>query len=180
MRIRTFTVVGSVVAIAASIPLGMAFAAASGSSNSRSHNFQSAGQGTSVSESKPGCQFTAAGCTIKTTGYANNGSLGNGKYTETITIDWAANYSNGKGGYCAPSSGPSVLTTSHGKIDIQTTGTVCEVAKSVTFGRHVFFGTYSVTGGTGRFAHASGTGSSYGGDNGFTHNAYVSFGTIKY
>ena len=178
---RVMTVVAATGALAL-ISGGMAFAAghpAAGTAK-KTHTmaFSSSGQGTEQSLSPSGCQFTAQGCIVRASGTAAAAHLGHGPFTTTLTIDWAANYSNGKGGSCAPATGPSVLTTSRGQLDLQNTGTICEIGPTGVIVHHVFFGTFTITGGTGRLATASGSGSVYGGDDGVGNFGYTAFGTI--
>ena len=143
--------------------------------------FKSSGSGTETSLSPAGCQFTATGCTVQTTGTATSSHLGTGPYTSTLTIKWAAATPNGQGGFCAPATGSSTLTAANGAtLTFSQTGTVCEVGKSSPNVAHTFTGTYTITGGTGRFAGATGSGTISGGDNGQGISSYTASGTISY
>jgi len=149
--------------------------------NSVSHSFSSNGSGTETSLSGVGCQFTPAGCTVQTSGTATSSHLGTGPYTTTLTVLWSQATPNGDGGYCAPATGPSTLTAANGdQLDLQNTGTVCEVGPTGNNAPHTFTGTYTITGGTGRFTRASGSGSLTGGDDGQGNSNYSASGTISY
>jgi hypothetical protein len=143
--------------------------------------FKSSGSGTEMSLSAAGCQFTLAGCTVQSTGTATSSHLGTGPYTSTLTVFWAAATPNGAGGFCAPASGPATLTAANGDtLTMQVTGTVCEVGATSANVPHTFTGTYTITGGTGRFAGATGSGTSTGGDDGYGNSYYSDAGTIDY
>lgn len=86
---------------------------------------------------------------------------------------------NGDGGYCAPASGTSTLTAANGDaVYLTMTGTVCEVGATGLNVPHTFSGTYTITGGTGRFDNATGSGSVTGGDDGWGDVWYQLRGTI--
>lgn len=143
--------------------------------------FSSGGSGTETSLSASGCQFTAAGCTVETNGTQTSSHLGRGAYVSDLTVDWAQAYPNGDGGFCAPASGPSVLTAANGDtLTLSNTGTVCEVGKTGANVPHTFTGTFTISGGTGRFANASGAGTESGGDDGAGNSSYSASGTINY
>ena len=143
--------------------------------------FKSAGNGTETSLSATGCQLTLAGCTVQSTGTATSSHMGTGPYTSTLTVDWAAATSNGAGGFCAPASGTGTITAANGDtLNQSESGTVCEVGATGANDAHTFTGTYTNTGGTGRFAHATGGGSVSGGDDGAGHSNYSESGTISY
>jgi hypothetical protein len=141
--------------------------------------FKSAGSGTET-PGAPGCQFTGS-CTVGSTGTATSSHMGTGPYTSSLTIDYAAAYSNGQGGFCAPASGTGTITAANGDTLTQNdSGTVCEVGATGTNVPHTFTGTYTNTGGTGRFATASGGGTVTGGDDGSGNSNYQETGTISY
>ena len=144
--------------------------------------FKSAGFGTETSLSASGCQFTAAGCTVESNGTAISSYMGTGPYVSTLTVDWAAATSNGDGGYCAPASGTQgMISGANGDTLYQSeTGTVCEVGASSLTAPHTFSGTFTITGGTGRFAAASGSGTVTGGDDGYGNSYYSETGTISF
>ena len=141
--------------------------------------FKSSGQGTEVPGAS-GCQFTGS-CTVGATGTAMTSHLGSGPYTSSLTIDYTRAFSNGDGGSCAPASGSGTITAANGDtLDQTETGTVCEVGHTGLNVPHTFRGTYTNTGGTGRFASASGGGTVNGSDDGSGNTSYQETGTISY
>jgi hypothetical protein len=115
--------------------------------------------GTVLTTGAAGCQFTAIGCTLTSSGTV--GGPWTGTYTSTFTILWASasTYSNGVGGFCAPATGTVILTlTGLGTITKQETGPVCEVGATGLNVAHTFNGTFIVQSGTGVFAGATGSG----------------------
>ncbi len=143
--------------------------------------FSSSGSGTETSLSASGCQFTAAGCTVQTNGTQTSSHLGTGPYQTTLTVDWAAATSNGQGGFCAPASGPSILTAANGDtLTLSNTGIVCEVGATGNNVPHSYNGTYTITGGTGRFTDATGSGRVTGSDDGDGNSQYSASGTLSY
>ena len=123
------------------------------------HDVTVSSTGTITNAGASGCQFTAAGCTITSTGTLN-GILG-GTYSSTWTILWQQATSNGQGGYCAPATGTTTLAVPvFGTLTKSEQGTVCEVGATGTNVEHVLQnGTFTTTGGTGRLSHAAGSGS---------------------
>jgi hypothetical protein len=123
------------------------------------HDVTVASAGTVTSAGASGCQFTDAGCTVTSSG-SLLGVVG-GTYTSSWTILWKQATSNGAGGYCAPASGTTTLTVPKiGTLSKTEQGTVCEVGPTGTDVEHVLNGgTFSVSGGSGLLAHASGSGS---------------------
>lgn len=143
--------------------------------------FKSAGSGTETSLSSPGCQFTLQGCTVQSNGTATSSHMGTGPYVSTLTVDWAAATSNRAGGFCAPATGTGTITAANGDtLDQTEQGTVCEVGPTASNAPHSFSGTYTNTGGTGRFSTASGGGTVTGGDDGSGNSNYQETGTISY
>lgn len=143
--------------------------------------FNSAGSGTETSLSAAGCQFTVGGCVVQTTGAASSAHLGSGPYVSTLTVHWAQATSNGAGGFCAPADGPSTLTAANGDtLTLSNTGTVCEVGATGANVPHTFNGRFTITGGTGRFAEASGSGTETAGDDGAGNSTYTLSGSITY
>jgi hypothetical protein len=117
--------------------------------------------GTVTGAGAAGCQFTAAGCTLASTGVVA-GAL-TGTYSATFTILWQSPQArtNGAGGFCAPATGTVVLTMPGlGTITKAETGEVCEVGATGVNVPHTFTGTFTVTSGTGLFAGATGAGTS--------------------
>ncbi len=142
--------------------------------------FASAGSGAET----PGatnCQTSTLGCTVTSSGVAMSVHLGKGTYSSSLTIYWTDYTSNGDGGYCAPALGSSTLVAANGDtLNEIVSGTVCEVGSSSPTASHVFTGEYAITGGTGRFANAAGTGAIVGGDDGNGNSYYSEQGTISY
>lgn len=135
--------------------------------------FKDEGSGTETSLSPSNCQNNPPfECTVQTNGTAHGVPLGSGSYVSTITINWGQASSNGQGGYCAPIAtdvqSTAVLNGPNGNsIDITTnSGTICEVGPTGINDAHTFNGTFTITGGTGRFVGATGNGYEIGGDNG--------------
>jgi hypothetical protein len=122
-------------------------------------NLSEQGQGVETNPGTPGCQFTSAGCTVSSGGTITGTPIQQGTYTSTLTIDYASASSNGQGGFCAPASGTATLFGPNGSITKNESGTVCEVGPTGNNVEHTFNGTYTITGGTGAYAGASGSGS---------------------
>ncbi len=109
----------------------------------------------------PSCQLTAAGCTIVSTGTATGAPVAHGTVSSTLTIFWTQATSNGQGGFCAPASGTASLVDSANAantLSLSESGTVCEVGPTGPNVEHRFTGTFSITGGAGAFAGATGHG----------------------
>jgi len=120
-------------------------------------NVKISATGTVTDAGTAGCQFTAAGCTLTSSGTLT-GVVG-GTFTSTFTILWMQASPNGQGGFCAPATGHTTLTLPGlGTITKNETGTVCEVGPTGLNVPHTFTGTFTVTGGTGVFNNASGSG----------------------
>jgi hypothetical protein len=157
-------------------------AASSALAGSASLPFKSAGSGTETAAAA-GCQFTLVGCTVQSTGTATSSHMGTGPFTSTLTVEWYAAYPNPNvsGAFCAPATGTGTITAANGDTLTQSeSGTVCELARSASNVPHSFTGTYTNTGGTGRFANATGGGTVTGGDDGFGNSNYQETGTISY
>jgi hypothetical protein len=153
------------------------------SGSAASRPFKSAGSGTETNLSAPGCQFTAAGCVVESNGRATSSHLGTGPYTSDLRVDWASAYSNPDvtNAYCAPANGTGTLTAANGDTLTQfESGTVCETAASAPNVPHSFTGSFFDTGGTGRFAGSTGSGTITGGDDGAGNSNYTETGTISY
>jgi hypothetical protein len=180
--VKKFAVLFTLVLIAMLLIIGTSHSGAfAKGTNSVSRPFSSSGSGTEKSLSGAGCQFTLAGCIVQTKGTATSSHLGKGPYTTTLTVLWSQATSNGQGGFCAPATGPSTLTAANGdQLDLQNTGTVCEIGPTGSNVPHSYTGTYTITGGTGPFTSASGSGSVTGGDDGQGNSNYTLSGTISY
>ena len=143
--------------------------------------FHSSGSGSETAVSGSGCQFTLAGCTVTTSGWATSSHMGAGNYSTSLTVNWSAAYSNGAGGYCAPASGTGQLTAANGAtLNQSESGIVCEVGSTSLVAPHTFTGTFQDTGGTGRFSSAMGAGTITGGDDGMGTSYFSEDGTISY
>lgn len=157
-------------------------AVAMGTSGALAHSqdlpFHSSGSGSEVSGGPSGCQFGGV-CTVVTDGTATSSHLGSGPYVSTLLVDYQHVTFNGSE-YCVPVTGSSVLTAANGDtLDVQTTsGTVCGGVS--TGATHSFTGTYQITGGTVRFASATGSGTETGTDDGAGNSTYTLDGTIDY
>lgn len=113
--------------------------------------------GTVTNAGTAGCQLSASGCTLSSSGTLT-GVVG-GTFTSTFTIMWTQATPNGQGGFCAPATGQTTLTLPGlGTISKTETGTVCEVGPTGPNVAHTFTGTFTVTGGTGLFNNAIGSG----------------------
>lgn len=165
------------------VGMGVLAAAPASAHPVKAQPFKSAGVGTET-PAAPGCQFTLDGCTVVTTGTSVTSHVGKGSYISTLTIDWMAvtpPQSNGEGGFCAPATGTAIITAPNGDTLNQTEqGTVCEVGPTAANAPHVFNGTFTNAGGTGRFSNASGGGTVLGGDDGNGNSGYLETGTISY
>lgn len=121
-------------------------------------NLNEQGQGVETVPAPDGCQFTLGGCTVQSGGTITGTPIQQGTYSSTLTVDWASATSNGQGGFCAPASGTATLFGPNGTITKDESGTVCEVGPTGINVEHTFQGTYTITGGTGAYAGATGSG----------------------
>jgi hypothetical protein len=113
--------------------------------------------GTVTNAGGVGCQFSASGCTLTSTG--NLTGIVGGTYSSTFTIMWTQATANGQGGFCAPASGDTTLTLpALGTLTKHEIGKVCEVGATGLNVAHTFTGTFTVSSGTGVFAGATGSG----------------------
>jgi hypothetical protein len=116
-----------------------------------------AATGTVTNAGAPGCQLQTTGCTLTSSG--NLTGIVGGTYGSTLTIMWTQATPNGQGGFCAPAAGDTTLTLPGlGTITKHETGQVCEIGATGVNVAHAFTGTFTVTGGTGFFAGATGSG----------------------
>jgi hypothetical protein len=113
--------------------------------------------GTVTNPGAAGCQTSPSGCTLTSTG--NLTGIVGGTYSSTFVILWTQATPNGQGGFCAPASGDTTLTLPGlGTLTKHETGRVCEVGATGVNVAHTFSGTFTVSGGTGTFAGATGSG----------------------
>lgn len=158
-------------------------------SGGKGHVVQFQATGTSGTEStdpnsKPGCQFGGQ-CIVDSKGTA---TVTAGSYTfpatysSTLTIDYSKVTFPTPTSFCAPASGTVTLTsTVHASDQIfkSEQGQVC--GGTAPGAPHTFSGTYIITGGSGRFARASGSGTVTVTDNGTgTISSSDEKGTIRY
>ena len=120
-------------------------------------NIRITGTGTVTNAGAAGCQLSASGCTLTSTG--NLTGVVGGTYSSTFTIMWTQATPNGQGGFCAPATGDTILTLPGlGTITKHEIGKVCEVGATGVNVAHTFIGTFTVTGGTGMFSSGTGAG----------------------
>jgi hypothetical protein len=113
--------------------------------------------GTVTNAGAVGCQSNAGGCTLTSSGTLDG--IAGGTYSSTLTIMWTQATPNGHGGFCAPAAGDTTLTVPGlGTLTKHESGTVCEVGATGPNVAHTFSGSFTVTGGTGLFAGATGSG----------------------
>jgi hypothetical protein len=97
-----------------------------------------------------GLAGTIAGSPIKT-----------GTIATALTVDTANAKSNDFGGTCAPATGTVTLTdstTTTNSLSENVEGRLCEVGGTGASAGHVFFGRYTVSGGSGAYSSAEGRG----------------------
>lgn len=150
-----------------------------------SHNhipFIATGSGTQTNQSPADCQSTGTrDCTLQTTGMFSGFPIIKGTYMTTLTVHWGTSTPNGSGGSCAPADGPTTLTALDGdQLTLQNTGNYCEIGPTGPSVPHRYTGTYTITGGTGRFANAAGTGTVISFDDGMGHSYFIAWGKIFY
>jgi hypothetical protein len=184
---RTWAVAVPAVA-AALLVLAPASASAAGNGNGRSSNtveFQAkADNGTETSTGPAGCQFGGT-CNVSTTGTADvrAGNYGfQATYTSALAINYGAVTFPQPGEYCAPAAGTVHIvsnSTPGDSIDKTEQGQVC--ADTSAGASHTFTGTYTITGGSGRFSGATGSGSVRTTDDGAGNvTSSHEWGTITY
>lgn len=134
-------------------------AAMSGSALAANLNEQGTGQQTS--SGAPNCQNEAAGCTITSAGTFTGTPIAVGTFTSTLTILYTQ-YTPGPAPYafCAPASGGATLVDSSDSANTITkseSGQLC-ASSFGSDGSYTFIGTYDITGGTGIYSGATGSG----------------------
>lgn len=115
------------------------------------------------------------GCTVSASGTSTGTPIG-GDWILRLDIGGPTSQNGSTTspqGVCIPGAGAGTITETGGDtLSFNAVGTVCE--EGVSSGPYVFIGTYRITGGTGRFAAAIGTGSAsaaYGREGTFTRGA---------
>jgi hypothetical protein len=144
---------------AAAVVTAGALALMSGSALAATFSEQSAGSQTS--SGAPNCQNEAAGCTITSAGTITGTPITAGTFTSTLTI-YYTQFTVGNPGYafCAPASGSATLVDGANSADTiskDETGQVC-ASSFGSGGSYTFIGNYTITGGTGAYSGATGTG----------------------
>ena len=161
--------------------LGSGLAWADGNGN-QVDQFHQVGKGV-TGGAAPGCQFTQAGCTETLSGTVNGTPIHQGTYSGMLTINYSQATSNGQGGYCAPASGQVTLTDSQtpsNSISKNEHGTVCEVGATGNNVPHTFNGTFQITGGTGEYSDATGSGTVQASEQGDGTTTTHEDGTFSY
>jgi hypothetical protein len=151
---RIITRLGGIAAVAA-----CALALMSGSALAATLGEQEAGSQTSAGASN--CQFSPSGCTIGSAGTVIGTPITAGTFTSTLTI-YYTQFTVGNPGFafCAPASGSATLvdgTNTANTISKAESGQVC-ASSFGSDGSYTFIGNYTITGGTGIYSGATGTG----------------------
>lgn len=144
-----------------------------------------ADNGTEVATGPAGCQNDGGTCHVTTTGTANvrTGNYGfPATYTSTLAIDYGHVTYPRAGYYCAPATGTVHIqsqSNASDSIDKTEQGQVC--GGTGVGAAHTFTGSYQVTGGSGRFSGATGSGSVRSADDGAGNvTSSHEWGTISY
>lgn len=123
------------------------------------------------------------GCDVVSTGDAWGPFIDRGTAQSSVKYHYGRpTQPNGSGGRCTFIGPANITLTLDGSIlRVALTGTVCEVGKTRPNAPHTFTGgTFSIVGGTGQFASASGSGRFTGGDDGNGYFHVLLDGTITY
>jgi hypothetical protein len=117
--------------------------------------------GSQTSSGAPNCQFDPSGCTIQSAGTITGSPITAGTFTSTLTILYTQfTTGNPNFAFCAPASGSATLVdgaNSANTITKAETGQVC-ASSFGSGGSYTFMGNYTITGGTGIYSGASGSG----------------------
>jgi N-acetylneuraminic acid mutarotase len=97
-------------------------------------------------------------CDVGLAGRMSGTPIRRGTYAGVAHVDFAAAFDNGQGGFCWPSRGALTLVSRSGaKAVVESVrGTACEVGTDRPNAPITFIGRYTVSGGTGPYARASG------------------------
>ena len=145
--------------VGAAAVLAAALALTPGAALAATFSEQSAGNQTSAGA--PNCQNTAAGCTVGFAGTVTGTPIAAGTFSSTLTIFYTQ-FTPGPSpfAFCAPASGSATLVdgaNSANTISKDESGQVCASSFN-SGGSYTFTGTYTITGGTGIYSGATGTG----------------------
>jgi hypothetical protein len=131
------------------------------SSSALAATFSEQSSGSQTSSGAPNCQNEEAGCTITSAGTITGTPITAGTFTSTLTI-YYTQYTTGNPDYafCAPAMGSATLVDSANSantISKDESGQIC-ASSSGTGGSYTFIGNYTITGGTGAYSGATGSG----------------------
>lgn len=117
--------------------------------------------GSQTSSGAPNCQNEAAGCTITSAGTITGTPITTGTFSSTLTI-YYTQYTVGNPDYafCAPASGSATLVDGAdpaNTISKDESGQIC-ASSFGSGGSYTFIGNYTITGGTGAYSGATGSG----------------------
>jgi hypothetical protein len=105
-----------------------------------------------------GCNTSTAGCALAASGAIEGKPIAHGSFVAALTAVWTSATSNGAGGYCAPTTGTVTLSDGTNTIVESVQGSLCEIGATGATVGHAFAGRYTVTGGTGSYTGAQGSG----------------------
>ena len=131
-------------------------------------DFESEGSNVSVGlRSLPICWLFSSGCDASASGDAQTSPMGKSTFEASFNSAWLNHStSNGKGGYCAPTTGTMSLTDKKGHVlYMYFSGSNCDTGALFSF-HHVLNGNFSITGGTGSYEGARGSGTFNSSDDG--------------
>jgi hypothetical protein len=119
------------------------------------------GQATLTASGAPNCQNDPSGCTIQSAGTITGTPIAEGTFTSTLTIFYTQ-FTVGNPGYafCAPANGTATLVdgvSPDNTITKSEDGQVC-ASSFGSDGSYTFIGNFEITGGTGIYSGATGTG----------------------
>ena len=137
----------------------VAFALTTGSALAA--NFDEQGVGHQTSSGAPNCNMSPSGCTIESAGTITGTPIAVGTFTSTLTIYYTQyNTNNPNYAFCAPANGSATLvdgTNAANTITKDESGQLC-ASSFGSGGSYSFIGSYTITGGTGVYSGATGSG----------------------